>query len=96
MMTHFQICVWESHVLIQWGIVYEAKNKVVFAKNKLIHLGEIREVITLDYQWFKDHMKPTGTRHGDMSREDFIHFADRLKRNWNGEIMVGKIKTTQL
>lgn len=91
MMPHFQICVWERHVLVQWGIIYEAKNKDVFAENMLTHLDEIREALPRDYQWFKDHMKPTGTRHGDMSREDFIHFADRLERNRNGEVMVGRV-----
>jgi len=89
MMPHFQIAVWNTHVLIQWGIIYEATNKAVFADNLLTNLKEIKQNIPSTYQWSKDHMKPEGTIQGDMNDSDFEDFARRLKHNKNGEIMVG-------
>jgi uncharacterized protein YktB (UPF0637 family) len=89
MLPHFQICVWETHLLIQWGIIYEAKNKEVFAKNLLLHVDEVIRKVPSYFQWSKDHMKPGGTLHSDMKRKDFEDFARRLLHNKNGEVMVG-------
>jgi len=89
MMPHFQIAVWHTHVLIQWGIIYEAKNKEVFADNLLKNIKHVKENIPAHYQWSKDHMKPEGTIQSEMANKDFEDFAHRLKYNKNGEIMVG-------
>jgi uncharacterized protein YktB (UPF0637 family) len=89
MLPHFQICLWQSHLLIQWGIIYEAKDKITFANNLLTHINEVKTRIPSHYQWYKDHMKPTGTRMSDMGEKDLKDFAMRLKNNKNGEIMVG-------
>lgn len=89
MMPHFQICVWESHVLIQWGIIYEAKNKVVFAEALEKNLSTIRQQLPNHFEWYKDHMKPEGTPMAQLSDSELLDFARRLKFNRNGEIMVG-------
>lgn len=89
MLPHFQIAVWHTHVLVQWGIIYEAMNKGIFADNLVAHLEEIKERIPGHFQWSKDHMKPEGTIQSEMSDKDFEDFAYRLKHNKNGEIMVG-------
>lgn len=91
MLPHFQITVWHTHVLVQWGIIYEAKNKQVFADHLLANLEEVKKAIPSNFQWSKDHMKPEGTLQKDMSDEDFNVFADRLKHNKNGEVMVGLV-----
>lgn len=91
MLPHFQITVWSTHVLVQWGIIYEAKNKQIFAENLLANLDEIKKSISSDYQWFKDHMKPEGITMKEMKDEDFQDFARRLKETKKGEIMVGKV-----
>jgi len=91
MLPHFQITVWNTHVLVQWGIIYEAKNKQIFAENLLANLDEIKKTIPSDYQWFKDHMKPEGITMEEMKDEDFQDFARRLKETKKGEIMVGKV-----
>jgi len=91
MMPHFQICVWNTHVLIQWGIIYEAGNKKTFADNLVLHLDDVRKTIPTHYQWFKDHMKPEGVIQSEMSDEDFKEYARRLKESKNGEIMVGHV-----
>mgnify|MGYP001098345021 CR=1 FL=1 len=94
MMPHFQIAIWSTHVLVQWGIIYEAHNKGLFADNLAAHLEEIKKTIPDTYQWCKDHMKPEGTQQKEMTDQDFLDYAHRLKHNKNGEIMVG-LKITQ-
>lgn len=89
MMPHFQIAVWNTHVLIQWGIIYEAKNKMNFAVNLITHLEDIKKEIPGNFQWSKDHMKPEGTLHSKMTNEEFEDFGRRLMYKKNGEIMVG-------
>lgn len=93
MMPHFQITVWNTHLIIQWGLIYEAKSKHKFADNMISHLEEIRSNIPSDYHFFKDHMKPEGFRLADISDTDLISLAKRLRDNKNGELMVGKVFT---
>lgn len=88
---HFQVCVWSSHVLIQWGLIYEAKQKIPFAKALLKDPKAILRTIPEDFQWSKDHMNPTGIKQKDMSEGDLRDFAHRLIHNKNGEVMVGRV-----
>ncbi|WP_040952626.1 DUF1054 domain-containing protein [Gorillibacterium massiliense] len=89
MLPHFQIAVWPTHVLIQWGIIYEAPNKKVFADSLIAHLDEVKRSLPDTFTWSKDHMKPEGEIHSRLSDDDFADFANRLRHNKNGEIMVG-------
>ncbi|WP_102347080.1 YktB family protein [Bacillus sp. Marseille-P3661] len=91
MLPHFQITLWSTHLLIQWGIIYEAKNKEIFAQNMIDNIGGIRNVIPDHFYWNKDHMKPYGEQQSKLSDQDLINIADRLRNNKNGEIMVGHI-----
>lgn len=89
MMPHFQIAVWHTHVLVQWGIIYEAKNKHTFAANLILNMETIQKQIPSHFQWSKDHMKPEGMVQSEMTKDDFGDFGRRLLHNKNGEIMVG-------
>lgn len=95
MVPHFQITIWNTHVLVQWGIIYEAKNKERFADSLSKYRDEIKSSIPKDFQWSKNHMKPEGKLMKDMSNSDFEEFANRLKFNKNGEVMVGRIITRE-
>ena len=90
-LPHFQICVWHSHVLIQWGLIYEAKAKETFGKNMVSHINEIRKAIPGDYHFFKDHMKPKGTPLKDLSDDELKEYARRLVEVKKGELMVGRV-----
>lgn len=93
MLPHFQVAVWNSHVIVQWGLIYEAKAKETFGKNMVQHLDEIKKAIPGEYHFFKDHMKPAGTALKDLSDDDLKEYARRLVENKNGELMVGKVIT---
>lgn len=88
---HFQVCLWSTHALIQWGLIYEAADKGTFAHNLVDCSDSVEANIPGDYQWSKDHMLPGGIRHEDMTEADFREFADRLLHRKNGEVMVGKV-----
>jgi uncharacterized protein YktB (UPF0637 family) len=90
-LPHFQICVWGTHVLIQWGMIYEAKNKTIFSDQMSSNISEIRNKIPGDYHFFKDHMKPEGVALKDLTDGDLKAYAQRLKESKNGELMVGKV-----
>lgn len=90
-LPHFQICFWHSHVLIQWGLIYEAKAKDTFGKNMIQHIVDIRKALPEDYHFFKDHMKPEGIPLKQLSDEEFIQYAERLINVKKGELMVGKV-----
>lgn len=89
MLPHFQITVWGTHVLVQWGIIYESQNKQRFAENLRLHRDEIQQEIPGNFQWSKDHMKPEGKPHHLMTPADFEEFSERLMLNKRGEVMVG-------
>lgn len=88
---HFQVCVWGTHVLIQWGLIYEARNKATFATRLRRNRATIRKTIPADFQWSKDHTRPEGLQQRDMKTSDFEDIANRLLHNKNGEVMVGKV-----
>jgi uncharacterized protein YktB (UPF0637 family) len=88
---HFQVCLWSTHALVQWGLIYEASDKDTFARNLLDNTDIVMSAIPGDYQWSKDHMKPEGIRQEDMTDADFREFANRLITRKNGEVMVGKV-----
>jgi uncharacterized protein YktB (UPF0637 family) len=91
MLPHFQVTVWKSHVLVQWGLIYEAKAKDAFSKNVLNHIHEIRNNIPEDYHFFKNHMKPEGIPLKELSDDDLKEYARRLVEVKKGELMVGKV-----
>lgn len=89
MLPHFQVTVWNTHVIVQWGLIYEAKAKQVFGENMVKHIDEIRKQIPGEYHLFKDHMKPEGATLKSLTDEDLKEYARRLRENKNGELMVG-------
>lgn len=89
MHPHFQITVWNTNVIVQWGIIYEAKNKSVFGENLSNNIKEVSKKLPKEFTWYKDHMKPEGILHYRMDEKNILDFSNRLINNKNGEIMVG-------
>lgn len=95
MLPHFQITVWNTHVIVQWGLIYEAKAKQVFGENMVKHMDEIRKQIPGEYHLFKDHMKPAGVPLKDLTDDSLKEYARRLRENKNGELMIGRVITRE-
>ncbi|GGG09518.1 YktB family protein [Paenibacillus abyssi] len=88
---HFQIGLFESHLFIQFAIIYESNNKSVFADHALSRLNEIRRLVPAHYVWSSDHMVPGGTPHGEMKSDDLKGLLNRLKTVKASEALCGLI-----
>ncbi|MFC5403152.1 DUF1054 domain-containing protein [Cohnella soli] len=86
---HFQIGLWSTHVFIQFAIIYECPGKENFAERALAELSSLRRAIPDDFVWSKDHMVPTGLRHGDLSDEELADLLHRLKTVKASELTCG-------
>lgn len=95
MLPHFQVAVWNTHVLIQWGLIYEAESKKVFGERLIENIKGVRQNIPGSYSLFKDHMKPEGRTLDSLSDDELVDYASRLFKNKNGELMVAKVLTKE-
>ncbi|WP_080840361.1 YktB family protein [Cohnella massiliensis] len=89
MFPHFQIGLWSTHLFIQFAIIYECPTKDVLAVRAENELKSIRSSVPADYQWSKDHMKPEGTAHKDMSDEELKELFVRLRKIKAAELTCG-------
>jgi uncharacterized protein YktB (UPF0637 family) len=86
---HFQIGLWQSHLFIQFAVIYESANKSVFAEHALQHLDEIRSIVPAHYIWSGDHMNPEATRHGAMEPAELEALFKRLATVKASEVLCG-------
>lgn len=86
---HFQFGLWESHLFIQFALIYECDRKPVFGKRWLKKLDEIANAIPAHYVWSMDHTKPQATPHHTLSRADFKEMANRLQTVKSAELVCG-------
>lgn len=86
---HFQVGLWSTHVFVQFAIIYECPNKNVFAERALAELGSIRSAVPSRFVWSKDHMVPTGLKHGDLTDDQLAELFERLKSVKASELTCG-------
>ncbi len=86
---HFQIGLWQSHLFIQFAVIYESANKSVFAEHALGRLDEIRSIVPDRYIWSGDHMNPEATRHGSMTQAELEALFKRLADVKASEVLCG-------
>ncbi|MBJ6363247.1 YktB family protein [Paenibacillus sp. GCM10012307] len=86
---HFQIGLFESHLFIQFAVIYECKNKSIFADHAQNKLKEIIDLVPSHYVWSSDHMIPEGTRHGDLGKQGLETLLARLKTVKAAEALCG-------
>lgn len=88
-LPHFQIGMWESHVFLWFAMIYESPIKEEYGKVLDKHKDEVMDHIPVDFVWSKDHTKPDGIPHEDLSKEDFQQLAERLQNVKKAEILCG-------
>lgn len=86
---HFQIGLFQSHLFIQFAIIYECRNKQLFAQQALDKLDELRQTVPGHYVWSGDHMVAGGTPHQEMSREALHSLIARLQHVKAAEVLCG-------
>ncbi len=86
---HFQFGLWESHLFIQFALIYECDRKPLFGDRWLKHLDEIMHAVPDHYVWSMNHMKPEATPHHSLTRSDFEAMAKRLREVKSSELLCG-------
>jgi len=86
---HFQIGMWQSHLFIQFAVIYESPNKSVFAERALQTLDEIRAIVPPHYIWSGDHMNPEASRHDAMQPAELEALLRRLASVKAAEVLCG-------
>jgi uncharacterized protein YktB (UPF0637 family) len=85
MAPHFQVGLWESHLFIQAGVIYEAAERARFAERLLAGAPQLPG----NYRWLEDYMVPQGIRQDAMTPADWARIADRLVHRKQADAMVG-------
>ncbi|MBW7459194.1 YktB family protein [Paenibacillus sepulcri] len=88
---HFQIGLFNSHIFVQFAIIYESDNKSVFAEHALKQLDDIMKHIPAEYVWSGDHMIPGGDKQGELGRDGLIKLLERLRTVKASEALCGII-----
>jgi uncharacterized protein YktB (UPF0637 family) len=92
-LPHFQVGLWSSHLFIQFAVIYECTNKVLFAKQLSKELTAVKSAVPGNFYWSGDHMQPDSTLHSNMTGKEFKQLISRLKTVKNAEILCGKALT---
>lgn len=89
MLPHFQIGLWQSHVFIQFAVIYECEAKEAFAERALRELDSIRKKVPSAFVWSKDHMDPSVIKHGKLTDDELADLFRRLKTVKAAELTCG-------
>lgn len=90
-LPHFQIGMFASQLFIQFAVIYESDNKVVFAGNALEQLDKVKALVPPHYVWSDDHMVPGGTPHAELDREQLVQYFNRIRTVKKAEALCGII-----
>ncbi|MFS0727716.1 DUF1054 domain-containing protein [Paenibacillus sp. 1P07SE] len=88
---HFQIGLFESHLFIQFALIYEATGKTEFAGRALKQTSKLRKQIPEGFTWSGDHTQPEGTLHRDLSAKELKALLERLKTVKSAEVLCGLV-----
>ncbi|GIQ61451.1 DUF1054 domain-containing protein [Paenibacillus cisolokensis] len=89
-LPHFQIGLFESHLFIQFAVIYEAPDKAAFARRALASLADIARAIPDHYVWSGDHTVAQSTPHGEMKNDGGLaRLFERLASVKAAEVLCG-------
>lgn len=88
-LPHFQIGLWESHLFIVVGIIYEAPQKAEMADRLLQHIN-IFDQLSENFVISGDHMSPLAIPLSEARDEQLKQLLVRLRDVKKGEFLVGR------
>lgn len=88
-LPHFQFGMWGTHIFVQFAVIYESPNKATFAEKLERNLSVVQAKIPANFEWSMDHMKPTGTKHSEMTADDFTVMIHKLRNVKASEVTCG-------
>ena len=88
-LPHFQVGLWQTHVFIWFGVIYECPDKRNFALQIEQHRIETRKGIPDHFVWSTDHTKPRAVVDGQLDDDAFEQMIKRLKTVKKAELLCG-------
>ncbi|WP_413365248.1 YktB family protein [Lysinibacillus sp. 3P01SB] len=88
-LPHFQIGLWESHLFIVVGIIYEAPQKAEMADRLLQHIN-IFDQLSENFVISGDHMSPLAIPLSEARDEQLKQLLVRVRDVKKGEFLVGR------
>ncbi|WP_028398869.1 YktB family protein [Ectobacillus panaciterrae] len=88
MLPHFQIGLWDSHVFIYFGLIYECPQKTDYANAFLQHLTEIA-ALPKEFVWSTDHTNSAAAPGHTLSKKDLTAMFERLGKVKKAELLTG-------
>lgn len=86
---HFQVGLWSTHLFIQFGLIYECKNKSIFAENMRNDLETVLSTVPANFYWSQDHTRPEVTPQFEMNPELMAQWLTRLTTIKKAELLCG-------
>lgn len=87
---HFQIGLWETHVFITFGLIYESPQRQHYASQLQTHADEVTALIPSNYVWIPNHMDPNAFSAAAVDAKKLDELATRLATVRQGELLVGR------
>lgn len=87
-LPHFQIGLWESHLFMMVGVIYESPNKQQMAERLLQNMQQIT-ALPAHYMLSGDHMSPAAISLADAGTAGTEKLLTRLRDVKKGEFLVG-------
>ncbi len=85
----FMIGAWQTHLFVQFGVIYESPYKADFGHAVLSESKRVLELLPIDYRMYPDHMKPEGVAVHDLSDAEFEQLARRVIEKKNADLLFG-------
>ncbi|MCI0182503.1 MAG: DUF1054 family protein [Acidibacillus sp.] len=85
----FMIGAWQTHVFVQFGVIYESPYKADFGRAILTESKRVLELLPSNYRMYPDHMKPEGVALDQLSSDQFEHIATRVIEKKNADLLFG-------
>jgi uncharacterized protein YktB (UPF0637 family) len=88
-LPHFQIGLWGTHVFIQFTIIYECTNKVLFANKLATQAKPLQQWLPAHFYWSLDHTKPEVQSLDTLDEATSEMILNKLRNNKNAEFLCG-------
>lgn len=87
---HFQIGLWQTHVFITFGYIYEAPTKASFGRELERTAATVYADIPADFIYILDHTSPTSIPASDVGITDIEAYGRRLREVKKAELLIGR------
>ena len=85
----FMVGLWQTHLFVQFGVIYESPRKAAFARHVMDEAGRIKRELPSTFVVHEDYTAPQGVALGDLSDGDLYALAKRTADRKQGDLLFG-------